>query len=239
MFTLPAKPLPLGDAIINTFKLWQATLFSVLPFSIFAAVVNGVPYFVMNSLHDKLLIVVLFLIAALINIIPLTAILARIGHAAHNQPITLSQALAISIIKYPRVLGWLIILCTGMSAAAGLLYLLFHITLVFVLLFLSGVLAFLTLMVYFMCILPIIIFEDLPVVEAIRKSFQLTKNQWWYGAWLLTVIVTLNEILNTAGLYFLGMPGSLLVYCFVLPLQSSMLIVFYEHLKCRASQGIH
>jgi len=235
MFTLPTQPMTLTDAIGNTFKLWWTTLVSILPLSIAAAIISGLPIFVKSYLgetHNEFYIAVLGLIS-IINIIPTTAIFAKLGHAAHNQTVTLSQALGVGIVKFPAMLGWLAITCAVILLAVGIVYLVSSSPIAIILSILILFLIITTLLMYVLCVVPLIVFENLSVIAAIQKSFAITKNQWWYAGGLLTVVVSFAAIVNIAGALLMGPAGSVIAYCFTLPLQTSMIIIFYEHLKLR------
>jgi hypothetical protein len=238
MFTLPTQPMTLSDAIKNSFSLWWTTLTSVLPLSIVAALLNGLPILAKSYLgetHVELYIAT-FVVVVIINIIPTTAIFAKLGHAAHNQPITLSQSVAASIVKFPAVLLWIIISTVVVLSGCGLAYLTASHPIALILGILILVFIFASLAVYVLCVMPLIIFENLPVIDAIQKSFALTKNHWWYGGVLLTVIVAFAAVVNAAGTLLMGSLGSIIAYCFTLPLQTSMIIIFYEQLKLRAEK---
>lgn len=243
MFTLPTQPMTLSDAIKNTFKLWWVTLASVLPLSISAAILNFLPIFLRPYLMEThtILFFAAFMLIFIINLIPVIAIFAKLGHAAHNQPITLSQALAVSLVKFFPALAWMLICLAFMLVFGGILYLLSSHLAIFAL---SGLIFFLMmtiLVVYLLCVMPIIIFENLSVIPAIQKSFALTKNHWWYGGWLLTVVVIFGAFFSALGQLLMGSLnaeslGAVIVYCFTLPLQTSMIIIFYEHLKLKAEK---
>ena len=238
MFTLPAQPMTLTDAIKNTFKLWWITLVSVLPLSIAAGLLNILPILTrayMGETHINLYIAA-FIVAAIINIIPTTAIFAKLGHAAHNQQVTLSQAVGVGIVKFPTIFAWFIICTASMSFCGGILYLLSSHTTSLILTTLILFLIIMTLIIYVLCVVPLIIFENLPVIAAIQKSFAMTKDQWWYGGALLTVTVTFGAIVNMTGTLLMGSLGAIIAYCFTLPLQTSMIIIFYEHLKLRTEK---
>src|ERR1700722_19225536 len=126
MFNLPTQPMTLGDAINNTFKLWWATLVSVLPLSVAASIINGLPIFEKQLIETHTAVyITIFVIVSLITLIPTTAILAKIGHAIHDQTITSSQALAISLVKYPKVLAFVCIFGAGFFIVGGILHLIF------------------------------------------------------------------------------------------------------------------
>jgi len=239
MFTLPAQPMTLTDAIKNTFKLWRVTLASVLPLSLAAGIVNGLPVFAKNYLGEthKDLYLATFLFVAIINIIPTIAIFARLGHAAHNQQVSLSQAIGVAIVKFPAVLTWVIISTAFVLCAVGITFLLSSFPAAAILSALIFIIVITSLIIYVLCVIPLIIFENLPVIAAIQKSFALTKDQWWYGGALLTVIVMFGAVVNVAGTLMMGTLGTIIAYCFTLPLQTAMIIIFYEHLKLRAEKN--
>ncbi len=238
MFTLPTQPITLSDSIKNIFQLWWTTLASVLPLSIAAGVLNILPILTKNYLGEghQALHIAAFILVTIINIIPTTAIFAKLGHAAHNQEVTLSQALGVGIVKFPAVLTWIMICTVCMLLFVGLLYLMPTNSVIFLLSTLIAFLIITTLAIYVLCVIPIIVFENLPVIAAIQKSFALTKDQWWYAGILLTVVVIVGAIINIAGTLLMGPLGIIIAYCLTFPLQTSMIIIFYEHLKLRAEK---
>lgn len=239
MFTLPTQPMTMSDAIKKTFELWWATLVSVLPLSLAAGIINSLPIFAKMTLGEthKDLYIAAFVLVAIINIIPTTAIFAKLGHAAHNQQVTLSQAVGVGIVKFPAILTWVIICTICMLFVVGILYLLPSNSAAFILGILIAFLIIASLAIYILCVIPIIVFENLSVIAAIQKSFALTKDQWWYAGVLLTIVVVFGTIVNIAGTLLMGALGTVIAYCFTLPLQTSMIIIFYEHLKLRAEKN--
>ncbi len=263
MLTLPTTPMTLNDAIKYTFKLWWMMLFSVLPLSIAAGLSNSLPGFFMASQekpHQALyfyIYIAAIVLTSFINIILAIAILSKLRPALHDQQISLSQSLAISIAKFPAILLFLIIFAGLMFFPGEILYFLpshNHIFLIGLCIFF---LIFFILFVYLICVIPLIIFENLAVIVAIRKSFLLTKGQWWYGGIFLAIIAfsiyifkvsislfifgSIEIVMSSLGFFQFDPTSStiiitlytVIIYCFTLPLQMSMMLLFYEHLKLR------
>jgi hypothetical protein len=249
MFVLPTQPMTFMDAVRNSFQLWWMTLASVLPLNIISALLSGWPIFfekfgISTEAHHSLVWILVFLISV-INLIPYSAIVAMIGHAAHGQPIKISQGFATSLMKLPSTVSWLMIILgligvmVGMLLGGSAFISSSTITTPGAILFSGAMLILIFIMVYSIytiCVFPLIILENQSVLEAVKRSLVLTKGQWLYGGTLISIIISFSVILNFATEFMLGNMGSILISCFFISLNASVIIIFYEHLKRRVAQ---
>ncbi len=260
-FQLPTKPMSISTAVNSGFKLWRATLGSVLIFSLISGLLSIIPVLFQHPIplsantglerpETKMMAmnigtILINIVVALINIIPSNAVFAKIIHAGHNSPIRSSQAMAVALTKYPQVLGFMcfLVLVFGLPFG-GIFYLqnMFPVddhtktilaisAALFVLLYFTF---FLTVAVYWTLTIPVIISENVTFIEAIKKSFSLVRREWWYTSVIISVpfvVAIAAEILLKA---LIGKFSIVIVHALFMPLNVAMIVILYEHHKMRS-----
>jgi hypothetical protein len=217
------------DAVKNTFRLWWDALASVLPFGLFLGLFyaiilqNSIRHFVtLSELSNG----IIMFVAAITSIIFINIIFIMLWHTKQHQPHLFSQALKEGVTKFLTILLWYIFIIGTLFLVTALLLFLLPTGLAFIL---SAIPVF-TAHIYLQCGLPLMLIENESPISAIQKSFALVKNHFWFGAGLM-LIINLCSGLIQAFLSLLGIAGDIISVGLILPLELSMIAVFYSYLK--------
>lgn len=232
-----------AEIVQKSFRLWWATLSSVLVFSFVSALLKNWGYFF--HLQGQTIFPPWYLWAgagvAIINLIPTNAVFARISHVLHNVPISLSQSLAVALLKFPKTAVWLILVMAVSYLPLSLLsYVIDHfshtVVAVSVGIFLAYMMILVTIGVYCIFVFPLIINENYSVSNAVRKSIELVKGEWWLTGWVLSTPVFFAIILQIMLRFFLGQMGEVIGFTLFMSLNVATILVLYEYHVSRSGQ---
>jgi hypothetical protein len=244
--------MSISTAVTSSFKLWWATLGSVIVFSIVSGLLSLIPVFFqppvssMQTVHPlDVKMILIGIVITLINIIPSNAIFAKIIHAGHNTPISTSQALAVGLTKFPQVLWFMcfLVLIFGVPFAGishfQAMYSVNDPTkltelAIIALLFLAYFTVFLIIGIYWILTVPIIISENVTFIHAMKKSFSLMKKGWWYTSIVISVpflVAALAQILLKS---MLGKFSIIIGQAIFMPLNVAVIAILFEHHKMRS-----
>lgn len=244
-FQLPNAPMRISEAVSASFKLWFENLSSVLVFSFLSGVINTLPEYIHLSSSLNLFVKMGIGVVALI---PNTAVFAKLIHAGHRQPISSSQALAVSLTKFPQLLLlFAIVILVCVSPLVGILKLqavyssnptalpawLFGTSM---LLFMVYCMAVMIIGIYCTLIVPVMLSENKALIPAVKKSFTLVKDAWWYTSIVLSVpfFVTIIAQIGLAAL--IGKSAILFGQAIFMPLNVAVIVILYEHHVLRLNQ---
>ena len=254
-YELPAAPLSIGgvlDSAIRLYRdsirrtlvlalLYSAALFAfglVFALSFSAPALAGRDPRQVLALMFTPVVLVGFAFAILVSFVFYGALMKTLSTwAAGNQSLSLGEALAVGLRRFPAVLLGGVL--NGLAIAIGL-----------ILLVIPGV--------YFFGKLPLwmaaIFVDDVGAMESLRRSWRLTRGRWWRGATIITVAVIMIYVfalafglvagaigvfahLSITGRQILNQLFSAISNMFVLPMFASILIVMYHDFKLRDEGG--
>jgi len=256
-FQLADKPMSVSTAITSCFKLWWSTLGSVILFSSISGFLSMLPALFQPvessgtpNLTPDIKTILIGIVVALINIIPNNAVFAKVIHASHNTPINSSQAMAVALTKYVQVLLFMLLLVVIFGipfAGIGELQNLFSVdnqtksiwALIIAVLFLTYFIVFLTIGVYWTLTIPILISENINFISAMKKSFSLIKQGWWYTGAVLSVPFLVGALAQVLLRSLIGKFSIVIGQAIFMPLNVAVLVVLYEHHKMRSGNIEH
>lgn len=236
-----------SEAITKSFKLWWKTLPHVVIFSFIAALLNSWPYFLHvnpENFHFDVRFIFIMTGVALINLIPNNAIFAKLGHAIHDQPISFTQAIAVSLVKFPQTVLWLGVILAlvyiplyfafpnsmDMTSATQVSGWLFFI--------IAYVIFLITLGVYATLVFPLIINHNYSFVGAIKNSFYLIKGKWWYTSLVLSATIFIAGFFETLLRVFFKEIGSIIGMTLFFSLNMATITVLCDYHLARKQSSL-
>jgi len=244
MYSRPAAPKTIGGVLDDIFKLFPPALAATWPIAIVASLVISLPSFYMSNkmggAPEEMLAMftrptfwLLYLIAMLLYFVFYGALLARIEAVANERDSSFAEALTAALRLAPRIVG------------SSILYLL-AIMVGFILLIVPGVIWSVSLMMY----LILILVEDSGAAEALSRSRQLVKGDWWRTLAILSIAMIVAYLLLFCVQFAIGMAAGLgagdmmtanlvstivtaVLYVVILPFIGATMFSIYFDLKLR------
>jgi hypothetical protein len=230
-----------AELIAKSFRVWRITLSSVLVFSFAAALLRygGILLF---SKNPGISPVVGSIIIAIILLVPTNAIFARIYYILKEKPISLSQSLAVALLRFPQTVVWLIAVMLAMYVPVTLLmYAMDHFSPslagIFVGVFLFYVIVLTSIAIYCIFVFPLIINESYSVISAVKRSIALVKGEWWLTGLIMSVPAFFSVIVQLMGKILLGELGIMISLALFMSLNMSTVLTLYEYHLAREAQN--
>jgi hypothetical protein len=252
MFSLPTEPGSIGHTLDAGFKLYFISFKQVVVLSILAALSVSVPMHAMllaipmmaaddagpGNAFIASFIVGFFVFMTLYLWFYLAA-LCRIGAIAYGQSLTLGACMATGLRKILPVIAATFLYTLAMMGG-------------FVLLIIPGMILWLSLLFYALCI----VLEDDGILESLRHSHRLVWGNWWRTAVIITVIFVVYYVIYLAvevpfavvdqmvfaselgappgfGQTMLSMVGDVIATVLTFPLMASVFVAVFHDLKLR------
>ncbi len=243
MFTLPTQPQTIGETLDTGFKLYfksfkQVFFISLIMNSMWLinSFVYGTNTFQQGGIASEDVLGMFGLIAfiLLFYLIFQAAIIHRINNFAHNSQTSIAESFQLGLkIFLPMLLATII---NGLVLMVG-----------FLLLIIPGV----ALAIYLMLFPVAMVTESCGPVDALQRSMDLVKKNWWRSMLIVTVVMIVYSILySVVAIGFtiniaVNQPEDVAEYAFFFdlvgaiigtllgPLAFSMLITLFHDLKLR------
>jgi len=216
------------------FSCWWKNLFSLLPLSLIPSLLyNQLTLNFLKESHLALpLKIILGIIAALIAIYFTIALNAKSMGFVYQRPLTYSQSLALGLTRFASFfqvcLFLLVLMLPSLAGSFGLVDK-NNMTLILVLTLLAFIAV--VLLIYSACALPLVVVENTPAREAIRQSFLLVKNHWWFVVAIYFTVGIFNLSLFIMGSLIQKEAGILIAAILSRPLSTVADIVILTALK--------
>jgi hypothetical protein len=166
--------------------------------------------------------------------VPTNAVFARIYYILKEKPISLSQSLALALLRFPQTVIWLIVVMLAMYVPVTLLmYAMTNASSslagVFVGIFLFYVLILTSIAIYCIFVFPLIINENYSVMAAVKRSIALVKGEWWLTGLIMSVPAFFSVALQFMGKVLLGELGVMISLTLFMSLNMSTVLTLYEY----------
>lgn len=160
------------------------------------------------SITGLVIFIISFVLAMLASIIYGAALIKAVGMAEGGEKIDIKKVFSVAYQKFWPILGSSII--AGAIMLAG-----------FILLIIPGLVA----MVYLQFVIYVVIFEDKWGFEAVRRSFELVKGNFWWVVLIILIVALGSGILGSIP-YVGGIISFILA-----PLWQVIMFVLYKNLR--------
>ena len=182
MYTKPVSPQPIGGVLDDGFSLYRHALKGTFVFAFLSALVSAPAGRIVQPTPgepiDFGLLGVVWVVTLVLSLLLWTPIIAKIHAVQHGEELTASEAIAVSLRRFPVVLGVVVLLSLMLGVG-------------FALLLIPGI--FLAVALIFAPISAIT--ERKGVLESFKYSFELVRGRWWRTAILLTIIGIVGIVL--------------------------------------------
>jgi hypothetical protein len=204
MVTVPTTPQGIGGILDTGIKLFISTLKTMLPIAFIGglvinlpALVMRLPGFAMDPTADPEVVaaaagpfVILTLAASILSLAFYNAVLLKIDATVKGAEMSVGEAFTQGLRRFPAALG------------TGILYML-AVVLGMVLLIIPG----LILSIYLYCAVLLAVIDRCGPIEAIKRSYNITKGSWWRVATILTVAIIIVFVVALLITVLLGAIG--------------------------------
>ncbi|HEX6994516.1 MAG TPA: YciC family protein [Gammaproteobacteria bacterium] len=181
MYTKPESPQPIGGVLDSGFSLYRYSLKGTFVFAFLGALVSAPAGRIVQPTPgepiDFALLAIVMCVSVALSLLLWTPVIAKIHAVQHGESLTAGEALAVSLRRFPVVLGVVVLL----SLAVGLGFLL--------------VIPGLYLAVKFVFAPIAAVTESKGVLDSFRYSSELVRGRWWRTAVLLTIVSVVALVL--------------------------------------------
>jgi hypothetical protein len=173
MYTKPVSPQPIGGVLDNGFSLYRHSLKETFVFAFLSALVSAPAGRMVTPGEpvDVGMVAIVSVVSFVLSLLLYAPIIAKIHAVQHDEKLTAGEAMALSLRRFPVLLG--VIVLYFLAVLAG-----------FVALLIPGI--FLAVVFIFSPIAAVT--EPKGVIESLKYSFELVRGRWWRTAVLLTII---------------------------------------------------
>lgn len=182
MYTKPVSPQPIGGVLDSGFSLYRHSLKGTFVFAFLSALVSAPAGRIVQPAPgepiDFGLLGVVWIVTLVLSVLLWTPIVAKIDAVQHGEELTAGDAVAVSLRRFPVVLGVVVLF----SLAVGVGFALFLIPGIY-------------LVVAFVFAPVAAITERKGVLDSFKYSFELVRGRWWRTAVLLTIIGIVGIVL--------------------------------------------
>jgi len=224
-----------SELVHKSFGLWWKTLSAVLVFNFTSALLNGWTFLFHQRPQLNTTFVLISLFVLCVNLIPANAVFAKLGHAAENTPISLSQSLAVALLRFPRTLAWFGIIIA--LVYIPIYFLMGHFVVngneaeavPFVLMLLVYMLFIMVIGLYFLFVFPLIVNENYSLIDALKKSYALIKGRWWFTGFIISIPIFFTVIMQRVLMVFLGEIGAMIGITLFASLNMAAIVILYKY----------
>lgn len=175
MYTKPVAPQPIGGVLDSGFSLYRHALAGTFVFAFLGALVSAPAGRIVQPTPgealDFALVAVVWSVTLVLSLILWVPVVAKIHAVQQGEALSASEAVAVSLRRFPVVLGVVVLYTVSVTVGSLLLVI-------------PGI--YLAIALIFAPIAAIT--ERKGVIESFKYSFELVRGRWWRTAVLLTII---------------------------------------------------
>ncbi|MGD9000478.1 MAG: hypothetical protein PVF75_08695 [Granulosicoccaceae bacterium] len=223
MFKLPTEPQTIGNILDSGFKLYFRSFKHIVLFALIMALIGLIPSFLinpastqgLNGIANLPLLYGYIIIASFVNFIFIVAMIHRMNSFTTGRLSSIGASLGIGVRKFLPM--FVMSLLYGIAVAAG-----------FILLIIPGIF----LSVAFILAHIALVAEDRGPLNALGRSWELVKNNWWRTFIVISVAFFIYMMLYSVFMMIYGVsivmsgPEAFAEYAFYLDAGGALINLF-------------